>query len=68
MNTYNVTIRATVTKTLAIEAASQAEAEATAHDLFTTECEGPDEDYEQEILNTSEAIATDRSRSTGPHQ
>lgn len=68
MKTYNVTIRATVTKTLTIEAASQAEAEATANDLFTTECEGPNEDYEQDILDVSEAFATDYSRSNGPHQ
>ena len=55
MTTYEVTIRATVTKTLTIEAASKAEAEATAHDLFTTECDGTDERYEQETLDVTQA-------------
>ena len=68
MKTYNVTIRATVTKTLAIEADSADEAAATANDLFSTECEGPEENYEQETLEISEAFATDESRSNGPHQ
>ena len=68
MTGYNVTIRATVTKTLTIEADSASEAEATAHDLFTTECEGPDEDYQQDVLDVSEVFATDESRSKGPHQ
>jgi hypothetical protein len=68
MNTYNVTIRATVTKTMTIEANSADEAAATANDLFTTECEGPDEDYQQDVLDVSEVFATDDSRSNGPHQ
>jgi hypothetical protein len=68
MNTYNVTIRATVTKTLTIEAESAEEAKATGADLFTTECEGLDEDYQQDVLDVSEVFATDRSRSNGPHK
>ena len=68
MTEYNVTIRATVTKTLNIVAISEDDAAATASDLFTTECEGPNEDYRQDVLDVSEVIATDESRSNGPHQ
>ena len=68
MNTYNVTIRATVTKTLIIEADSADEAHATAHDIFTTDCDEADEDYEQETLSVEQTSVTDETRSNGPHQ
>lgn len=48
MTTYEVTIRATITKTLKVEASTEAEAVATAHDQFTVQCSGADEDYTQE--------------------
>jgi len=51
MKLYAVTIQATITKTIEIMANSQAEAEMTAHDLFTVEPE-PDENYDQETIRT----------------
>jgi len=58
MSTFNVTIRATVTKTYTIEADSQEEAEATAHDAFSVLNEdGIDEDYGQETMDISDVVA-----------
>jgi hypothetical protein len=51
---YLVTIEAVVRKTLEIEADSRGEAVATAHDLFTTECDGGDEYYNQETLDVEQ--------------
>lgn len=52
MNKYAVTIRATVTKTLTIEADTVEEAVAEAHDLFTVRYEDDiDEDYTEEMLD-----------------
>lgn len=50
MTKYDVTIRATVTKTYTIVAASEAEAEATAYDIFTVESDDTPEKYEQELV------------------
>jgi|LakMenEpi03Aug12_release.lakeMendotaPanAssembly.Ray.scaffolds.fasta_scaffold3245947_2 hypothetical protein len=44
---YAVTIRATVTKTYTLDASSESEAEATAHDIFAVACDDTDEDYNQ---------------------
>ena len=52
---YAVTIRAIVTKTYTVDASSEAEAEATAHDIFTVTCDDADEDYDQ-ITKGIEAI------------
>lgn len=54
MKTYEVTIRATVTKTLTVEADSADEAVDQAHAEFTTVCDGGDEDYSEDILNVTE--------------
>jgi hypothetical protein len=64
MNT--LTIRATVTKTMTIEANSADEAAATANDLFTTECEGPDEDFNRTFWTPK--FSNRRQPSNGPHQ
>lgn len=51
---FEVTIRATVTKTYTVEADTKEEAEATAHDDFDTVCDGSDEDYNQETVCVEE--------------
>ncbi len=55
MKTYEITIRAKLTKTYTIEANSIEEAEATANDIFDIHNE-PDvpENYEQEIIDSCE--------------
>lgn len=47
MPTYDVTITATVTKTIRVEAENEEEAIEQAHESFTTVCDGPDERYEE---------------------
>ena len=56
MKTYEVTIRATITKTYTIEAEDVATAELAAHEVFiaTNEPDVP-ENYEQETIDVSEA-------------
>lgn len=52
MKTYNVTIRATITKTYEIEADDPGTAEAVAHEIFVVTNEPDiDENYEQETKN-----------------
>lgn len=53
MKTYDVTIRATVTKTIRVTEESDTLAIDTAHSLFTTECDG-DEHYEETTLDVTE--------------
>ena len=55
MKKYSVTIRALVTKTYEVEAESEAEAIATANDIFSVLNEdGIDEDYQQDVMNVEE--------------
>lgn len=67
MKSYEVTIRATITKTYTVEAEDSIKAAEQAHELFSTEPD-PCEHYEQETLGIEEKFATDESRSNGPHQ
>lgn len=53
MKHYNVTIRATVTKTLSIVAENEEEAVEMAHQEFSTECDG-DEVYTEDTLDVEE--------------
>jgi len=53
MKTYDVTIRATVTKTIRVTEDNEGIAIAMAHSLFTTECDG-DEYYEETTLDVTE--------------
>jgi len=53
MKTYEVTIRAVVTKTYEVRAVDEESAEALANDMFTVSCEGP-EKYEQDTLGVEE--------------
>lgn len=56
MKTYNVTIRATVTKTLQVEAESEDAAAEAAHQEFTVTNDGDeDECYEQDTVRIEEA-------------
>ena len=51
MKTYQVTVQAKVVKTLEVEAPSQEEAEAVAHEMFTASHDGSPEQYNQETHN-----------------
>ena len=51
MRKYQVTVQAKVVKTLEVEAPSQEEAEAVAHEMFTTTPGGSPERCSQETLN-----------------
>lgn len=53
MNQFDVTIRATVTKTIRVEADDWKQAEELAHGQFTTECDGQ-ERYAEECLDCVE--------------
>jgi hypothetical protein len=57
MNIYEVTIRATVTKTLSVEAKDERCAEETAHEQFSVLNDGVDENYDQETLRIEEREA-----------
>jgi hypothetical protein len=57
MKTYEVTIRATVTKTLKVEAKDEDAAYIAAHEEFSVLNTGDDEDYEQETLEVKEVRA-----------
>lgn len=53
MKTYDVTIRATVTKTIRVTEESKGSAIGKAHSLFTTEYDS-DEHYEETTLDVTE--------------
>jgi hypothetical protein len=53
MPKYEVTIRATVTKTLTVEEDCDANAITAAHEIFSVLCDG-DEDYKEETLSVEE--------------
>jgi hypothetical protein len=52
--TYDVMIRATIRKTVRVEAADKDEAAREAHEAFTVTNEGDDEDYNEETLEVTE--------------
>ena len=54
MKTYEVTIRATVTKTLKVEAEDKDAAYIAAHEEFSVLNTGEDERYEEETLEVKE--------------
>jgi len=53
MKTYNITIRATVTKTLHVKADNEEDAIMMAHEEFSVENDHNDENYEQDTINTT---------------
>jgi hypothetical protein len=52
MYTYEVMIRATITKSVVVDAASEEEAIEEAHSMFDVQCDGYDERYEQDDIGT----------------
>jgi hypothetical protein len=65
MRTFDVTIRATVTKTLRVEAEDRGKATIQAHEEFSTECDGQ-ENYEQETLDIEE-VQHERHKTKATH-
>ena len=53
-NTYEVTIKGTITKTIVVDAINQDEAEDKAHGMFNVTCDGPE--YWQETVGTTKLI------------
>ena len=54
MKYYDVTVEATIIKTVRVFAASADDAEEIAHEEFDVRCEGPDERYDQQTRNVTE--------------
>jgi len=54
MKTYSITIRATVTKTLRVEADNEEDAIMMAHEEFDAANDHNDENYEQDTLDITE--------------
>lgn len=54
MKTFEVTIQATVTKPVRVQAENQVEACEQAHELFSVDNDGSLERYEQETLDVEE--------------
>lgn len=63
MKTYEVTIRATITKTYTVEATDDNEALNTGHQIFSVELDEAPEHYEQETIDLFEVIAADEGSS-----
>jgi hypothetical protein len=57
MKTYDVTIRATVTKTIRVEAQDEQEAIMEAHGEFDVTCTNEREKYDEETMNIKEVAA-----------
>lgn len=56
MKTYDVTVRATVTKTLRVIADTEDEAREFAHGEFSTTPDDAPEKYDEEIINLVEVV------------
>jgi len=54
MKIYNVTIRATITKTLRIEAENEDDAVERAYEDFTVVCDGVEERYSQDVVDVAD--------------
>lgn len=57
MKTYQVTIRAVITKTFEVESTNEGQAYEEACELFSCECDGVDEDYQQDAILIEEVTA-----------
>ena len=53
---WNVKIKGSVIKTINVEADTEEDAIELAHELFTLNCEGTEEDYDEETMETSRII------------
>lgn len=58
MKSYDITIRATITKTFFIEANSQAEAVKEANELFNPYSGEAEEKYEQEVIRVTPSVSS----------
>ena len=54
MKTYAITIRATVTKTITVEADNEDDAMEQANELFSVLCDDIEEDYHEEVIGFEE--------------
>ena len=50
MKSYAITIRATVTKTIEVDAENEADAMEQANELFSVQCDDIEEDYHEEVI------------------
>ena len=57
MKKYNVTIKAEITKNIAVEANDESQAAETAHELFSVLSDSYDENYEQDTVRIVEEEA-----------
>ena len=56
MNTYEVFIKATITKSIVVDAINKDEAEEQAHEMFSVLNDDYDEKYEQETIGETQLI------------
>jgi len=56
MNTYEVFIKATITKSIVVDAINKYEAEEQAHEMFSVLNDDYDEKYEQETVGETQLI------------
>jgi len=56
MNTYEVFIKATITKSIVVDAINKYEAEEQAHEMFSVLNDDYDEKYEQETIGETQLI------------
>ncbi len=52
--TYDVTIRATVTKTLRVEAENADDAQVEAQEKFSADADGTEEGYDEDVIGVEE--------------
>jgi hypothetical protein len=57
MKTYDITIQAIITKTITVQAPNDDVAYELACELFSCDCDGVDEDYEQNAISIKEVTA-----------
>ena len=58
MKTYNVTIRAQVTKTIKVQATDEDAASEAAHELFSVLSDSYDESYKEDTIDVQEENAS----------
>ena len=56
MDSYEVMIKATITKSVVVDASNIQEAEELAHHMWSWTSDGPDEKYEQEAIGSTQLI------------
>ena len=56
MNTYEVFIKATITKSIVVDAINQDESEEQAHEMFSVLNDDYDEQYDQQTIGEAELV------------